>query len=150
MKFVPGSHRECLAPHRDTFAPDNLLSRGQEIAVEVDEDDAIIAELAPGQMSLHHGRMFHSSGPNVTGDRRIGFVMRFIRPDTPAVRRDYAMLVRGADRVGNRINVVPPPGTLTPDQLALYEEVQAAQNTTLAEGLETTGQMYNEGTQADV
>ena len=36
MRMVPGSHAEQLE-HRDTFAPHNLLSRGQEIAVEVDE-----------------------------------------------------------------------------------------------------------------
>src|SRR6185503_18199860 len=36
MRMVPGSHGEQLA-HRDTFAPNNLLSRGQEIAVEVEE-----------------------------------------------------------------------------------------------------------------
>ena len=66
MKFVAGSHRESLVPHTDTFADNNLLSRGQEIAVEVDEEDATIAALKPGQMSLHHGRMFHASGPNTT------------------------------------------------------------------------------------
>ena len=150
MKFVPGSHRENLVPHRDTFAADNLLSRGQEIAVDVDEEDAVAAELAPGQMSLHHGRMFHASGPNKTDDRRIGFVMRFIRPDTPARKRDYAMLVRGADRIGNRINVAPPAGSFTRDQLALYEEIQGAQDQTLSSGLKTADQMYNEGTEANV
>jgi phytanoyl-CoA dioxygenase PhyH len=36
MRMVPGSHGEQLA-HRDTFAANNLLSRGQEIEVEVDE-----------------------------------------------------------------------------------------------------------------
>jgi ectoine hydroxylase-related dioxygenase (phytanoyl-CoA dioxygenase family) len=36
MRMVPGSHAEQLA-HRDTFAPNNLLSRGQEITVDVDE-----------------------------------------------------------------------------------------------------------------
>ena len=50
MRFVPGSHKESLVPHEDTFAADNLLSRGQEIAVDVDEEDAIIAELQPGEM----------------------------------------------------------------------------------------------------
>ena len=100
MRFVPGSHKQSIVAHTDTFADDNLLSRGQEIAVEVDESDAVAAALQPGQMSLHHGRMFHASGPNVTDDRRIGFVMRFIRPDTPVTGkiRDYAQLVRGCDR----------------------------------------------------
>ena len=56
MRFVPGSHRQSIVEHTDTFAGDNLLSRGQEIAVEVDENDAVAAVLRPGQMSLHHGR----------------------------------------------------------------------------------------------
>ena len=36
MRMVPGSHGEQLAD-RDTFTPNSRLSRGQEIAVEVDE-----------------------------------------------------------------------------------------------------------------
>ena len=36
MRVIPGSHRAPVA-HVDTFHPDNLLSRGQEITVEVDE-----------------------------------------------------------------------------------------------------------------
>ena len=121
MKFVPGSHKEQIVPHEDTFAAENLLSRGQEIAVEVDEADAVVAALAPGQMSLHHGRLFHASWPNSSDDRRLGLAMRFIRPDTPSTgrRRDFAMLMRGVDRGGNRINVVPPPGSFTPAHLAL-------------------------------
>lgn len=144
MRFVPGSHAQAIVAHNDTFGEDNLLSRGQEIAVEVDEADAVAAELAPGEMSLHHGRLFHASGPNTTEDRRIGLVMRYIRPDTPATGpgRDYAMLLRGADRLQKRINVVPPPGSFTPAHLALYDEVWSAQSQTLAEGLDTAGALY--------
>ena len=39
MRVIPGSHRSQVS-HVDTFHPDNLLSRGQEIAVEVDERQA--------------------------------------------------------------------------------------------------------------
>ena len=35
MKFWPGSHLKKQLEHRDTFDKDNLLTRGQEIAVEV-------------------------------------------------------------------------------------------------------------------
>ncbi|HUS52452.1 MAG TPA: phytanoyl-CoA dioxygenase family protein [Thermohalobaculum sp.] len=144
MKFVPGSHKQSIVPHHDTFATDNLLSRGQEIAVEVDEADAVAVALQPGQMSLHHGRLFHASGPNVTSDRRIGFVARFIRPDTPKAGKgnDYAMLARGCDRTRSRINVAPPPGSFSPAALALYEEVLAAQSSTLAEGAEAPVGFY--------
>jgi ectoine hydroxylase-related dioxygenase (phytanoyl-CoA dioxygenase family) len=145
MRFVPGSHKQSIVDHTDTFSNDNLLSRGQEIAVEVDEVDAVAAALQPGQMSLHHGRMFHASGPNTSGDRRIGLVMRFIRPDTPATgkTRDYATLMRGCDRTRTRINVVPPPGSFTPAGLALYEEVLAGQSATLADGASEQVSLYD-------
>ena len=40
MKFIPGSHKEKIVAHVDTFDDNNLLSRGQEIAVEVNEKEA--------------------------------------------------------------------------------------------------------------
>ncbi len=144
MRFVPGSHQQSIVAHADTFGADNMLSRGQEIAVDVDEADAVVAALQPGQMSLHHGRLFHASGPNSTDDRRIGLVIRYIRPDTPStgVGRDYAMLLRGADRHGTRINVAPPPGSFTPAHLALFEEVANAQAHVLSDGLADASQLY--------
>ena len=144
MRFVPGSHKSAIVDHRDTFSADNLLSRGQEIAVDVDEADAVVAALEPGQMSLHHGRLFHASGPNTTDDRRIGCVMRFIRPDTPVTGhdRDYAVLMRGCDRTRNRIAMVPPPGDFSEAALALYEEVLAAQAVALTDGAEQSVGSY--------
>ena len=40
MKFIPGSHTGSIVEHKDTFDENNLLSRGQELAVEMDEADA--------------------------------------------------------------------------------------------------------------
>jgi len=136
MRFLPGSHRERLQPHVETFAEDNILTRGQEIAVEVDEAEAVIAALEPGQVSVHHGQVFHASGPNVGDDRRIGLVLNYIRPDTPAVgkARDHAMLVRGADRHQNRIAVCPPAGNFTPGAVTLYDEVVGAVSQTMMDG----------------
>ena len=50
MRFIPGSHGQAIVPHRDTFSDTNLLTRGQKIAVEVDEAEAVDVVLAPGQM----------------------------------------------------------------------------------------------------
>lgn len=147
MKFVPGSHRERIVPHNDTFAADNLLSRGQEIAVAVDEGDAIAAALAPGQMSLHHGRLFHASGPNTTGDRRIGLVIRYIRPDTPSTGqgKDFGVMMRGVDHHGIRANIAPLSGDFTAAQMALYAEVTGAQAAVLADGLDSADALYSAG-----
>ena len=138
MRFVPGSHKQRILPHRDTFADDNLLSRGQEVAVDIDEDEAVDVVLAPGQVSFHHGRIFHASGPNQSAADRVGLAIRYI---TPGVRqlvaeRDYAMTVRGRDNSGNWIEVSPPKQNFDADALALYARVRADQNVALAEGIE--------------
>ena len=144
MRFIPGSHHQRIVPHSDTFSEDNLLSRGQEIAVEVDEDEAVFDELKPGQMSLHHGRLFHASGPNVSDDRRIGMAIRYITPGVKPVvaERDYAMLVRGADRQRNWINVAPPSQTFGANEMALYKDIMMDQAAALAEGASQTVGLY--------
>ena len=40
MRVVRESHKLSIQPHKETFAENNLLSRGQEIAVEVTEEEA--------------------------------------------------------------------------------------------------------------
>jgi hypothetical protein len=130
MRFVPGSHRLPIVPHRDTFAEANMLSRGQEIATEVDEAEAIDVVLAPGEMSLHHGRMFHASHPNRSDDRRIGLSIQYITPDMRQVtaRRDFAVLVQGEDRYGHFELMAPPRGLLDPGDLARVEEIAAEES----------------------
>ena len=144
MRFVPGSHKQDLVPHVDTFSDENLLSRGQEVAVEVDEQDAVLDELAPGEMSIHHGRIFHASGPNRSQDRRIGMVIRYVTPDLArsSATRDYAMLVRGVDDCGNWINVAPPRTLFGVDEMSVYTRVTEAQAAILGEGAEQDVPLY--------
>ena len=78
MEYIPGSHKLDQIPHRDTFARHNLLTRGQEVMVEVDRSQRRIITLRPGEMSLHHVRLVHGSPPNPSNDRRIGFAIRYI------------------------------------------------------------------------
>jgi ectoine hydroxylase-related dioxygenase (phytanoyl-CoA dioxygenase family) len=99
MKVVPGTHEGAIAAHVDTFHEDNLLTRGQEISVEVDESQAVDVMLQPGEMSLHHIKLVHGSAANRSGDRRIGFAIRYLPAHVRQTKgRDSAMLVRGADR----------------------------------------------------
>lgn len=102
MKVMPASHLESHIPHVDTFAKDNLLTRGQEIAVEVDESKAVSMPLEPGEMSLHHIRLVHGSAPNNSRDRRIGLAIRYLPAHVRQTKgRDTAMLVRGTDPYGH-------------------------------------------------
>ncbi len=110
MRFVPGSHKLDILPHNDSFDDANFLTRGQEAQFDEAAAEKVLVELAPGQMSLHHGKLLHASGPNVSDDRRIGFTMNFIRPSARQVvaSKDFAMLVRGEDRYGN-FELIPAP-----------------------------------------
>lgn len=103
MRVIPDSHKLDQIAHRDTFAEGNLLSRGQEIAVDVDESQARMLELQPGEMSLHHVRLIHGSDPNPSGKRRIGFAIRYLPTYVRQIvgTHDSATLVRGVDEFGN-------------------------------------------------
>ncbi len=125
MRFVPGSHSEVVA-HQDTFAEDNLLTRGQEIAVEVDEDDAVAVELRPGEMSLHHGRLFHASDPNRSDDRRIGLAIRYVPTSMAQMdgARMSATLARGQDRFGHWDLADSGSGLLQPADLQRHRDIR--------------------------
>ncbi|MCB1743469.1 MAG: phytanoyl-CoA dioxygenase family protein [Gammaproteobacteria bacterium] len=126
MQFVAGTHRSPIVEHKDSFARHNLLTRGQEIAVAVDEASAVDVVLAPGEVSLHHGHIFHASRPNRSDDRRIGVAIRYISPQMKQGEggRSYARLVQGEDRYGHfRLN--PAPTRDEPDA-SDFERMQAA------------------------
>ena len=127
MKFVPGSHQTKIVPHVDTYSEDNLLSRGQEIAVDVDENTAVVAALVAGQASMHHGLVFHSSGPNTTDDRRIGSAIRYIKPSMKQDTGDQPLvsLVSGKDLFGNFKIANAPRGRLLDEDFELCRQDKA-------------------------
>jgi non-heme Fe2+,alpha-ketoglutarate-dependent halogenase len=137
MRFVPGSHSRDMLPHRDTFADDNLLTRGQEATVDIAEEETVLVPLEPGQASLHHGKLLHSSGPNRSDDRRIGFAINYVSPDMRQVvaKDDFAMLARGEDRYGHFSLVPPPDDDLSEAALAWHLRVHTAQNQALYQGV---------------
>ncbi len=103
MRVMPGTHLHAQLPHKDTFAEGNLLTRGQEVQVDVDPSKAVDVLLQPGEMSLHHVLLVHGSDPNTSDRRRIGFAIRYVPAYVRQVAgpRDSAMLVRGEDRFGH-------------------------------------------------
>lgn len=143
MRFIPGSHKNKIVAHEDTFGEDNLLSRGQEIA-GIDEAKAKHGPLKPGQMSLHHGRCFHASGANGSDDRRIGMAIRYVTPEVRdhAPGRDWAMPVRGSAPAGGWDCIAGPRGLFHPADIDLYSRILEGQAATLAAGAEQNVGMY--------
>jgi non-heme Fe2+,alpha-ketoglutarate-dependent halogenase len=124
MQVIPGSHLFDQIPHRDTFDKHNLLTRGQEVAVEVDASRAVTITLEPGEMSLHHVRLVHGSPPNTSDDRRIGFAIRYIPTSVSQIAgTDSATLVRGTDR-HHHFELEPRPSRdLDPELVALHKQI---------------------------
>lgn len=138
MRFVPGSHTRQVVPHVDTFAENNLLSRGQEIAVEVDDNEGVDVILQTGQASLHHGHLFHASGPNRTNDRRIGVAIRFIKPSMKQKTGDRSLVtqVSGEDHYDHFTVTGSPKGKLTEDAFELCRRDSQIKRRVLYEGAE--------------
>lgn len=107
MQAIAGTHREGMAPHVTSRTPGNLLSIEQEIPDEyVDRARVVSLAMKAGQMSVHHGKLFHASAPNRSQRRRCGLAVRFVPPHVRQVAansrgKPYRMLhLRGADPQG--------------------------------------------------
>ena len=107
-----------------------MLSRSQEISVKVSEEDAVDVELKAGEISLHHGRMFHASHSNRTEDRRIGLAFRYITPSMRQINLEgaTAMLARGADNYGHFELIDPPTSLFAPEDIARLKKIFTAEN----------------------
>jgi ectoine hydroxylase-related dioxygenase (phytanoyl-CoA dioxygenase family) len=124
MQVIPGTHLMDQIPHRDTFSKDNLLTRGQEVAVEVDASQAVSINLKPGEMSLHHVRIIHGSPPNRSNGRRIGFAIRYIPTYVRQLQGDdSATLVRGVDEFRTFAHEPRPERDLDPALVAVHDAV---------------------------
>lgn len=124
MEVIPGTHLLDQIPHRDTFSANNLLTRGQEVAVDVDPAAAKTIELQPGEMSLHHVRLIHGSAPNPSPRRRIGFAIRYIPTRVRQIHgADSATLVRGVDEFKTFEHEPRPTCDFDPEFVAIHREI---------------------------
>jgi hypothetical protein len=102
----------------------NLLTRGQEVAVDVDQAQAVSIELEPGEMSLHHVRIVHGSPPNASDKRRIGYAIRYIPTYVRQLEGDdSATLVRGVDTFNTFEHEPRPTVDLEPEFVALHQQI---------------------------
>jgi non-heme Fe2+,alpha-ketoglutarate-dependent halogenase len=139
MRVVPRTHLVDL-PHVDTFAKDNMLSRGQEVAVDLGDRAWVELGLKAGEMSLHHVGLVHGSEPNRSDRRRVGFAVRYM---TPRVKQtisatDGATLVRGTDRYGNFEHEPSPKSDMASEALAYHRYAMDRLSQTVMKGTDKT------------
>ncbi|MEZ5365669.1 MAG: phytanoyl-CoA dioxygenase family protein [Bryobacterales bacterium] len=128
MRVVAGSHQREYLPHRETRAENNLLTRGQEVQVDVPESAITDIVLAPGEMSLHDVRIIHGSNPNPSDIPRIGFAIRYVTPDVRVGGEEHpAVLVRG--NAGERWSLFKgPPQYASVDAALAAHQAAAAEH----------------------
>jgi len=128
MSVLPGSHKRQMLPHDDTYHENNLLTRGQEVAVHVDEKETVVMALEPGQASFHNVKSAHGSGPNNSADRRIGLSLHYMPTHTKQTLADWdtAALVRGDDRFGHFVHTPRPAADFDAEAVAFHDRATAA------------------------
>ena len=119
MSMTPGSHREPIRKHDDTFAEANILTRGQVVR-DVDESSAVNLIMKPGQMSLHHAKVVHGSQPNRSAYRRIGFAIQSYMPAhaRQTVGKNYWLPTQGSNNHEDGVTLHRPQFDLDPRGVA--------------------------------
>jgi len=115
MRMWSGTHKNDLKNHIEKFDNNegNLLTRGQTVEnVPLEETEPVI--LKSGQMSLHHPRIVHGSGVNISKERRIGFVIQsYIGSNVEQVLgKMYVQQARGEDSFNYHDHVERPKVTM--------------------------------------
>jgi len=101
VRVVAGSHHGPLLDHRLGRDQYNRLVRGQLVDIHPPPERVVDLELRAGQLSVHHGRLLHSSPANPSPRLRAGLAVRFVSPDVrQGGPRGSATLVRGVDTYG--------------------------------------------------
>jgi non-haem Fe2+, alpha-ketoglutarate-dependent halogenase len=84
------------------------LSKEKPGLAFAENHDVVAIELQAGEVSLHSPDIHHGSKPNLSGEKRVGFVIRYMTPDvTPLAGRPPVILARGSG--GGPFEFVDPP-----------------------------------------
>ena len=125
MQVIPGSHKGGQYPVEFTeIRETNLLASGQNTLCEFDPEQAILMPLRPGEMSLHHVALVHSSRPNHSSDRRMGISIGYLPTNVRQTTslKASAMLMRGEDDFGFfTLDELPPVSALDEDTVERHE-----------------------------
>ncbi|MGO1120102.1 phytanoyl-CoA dioxygenase family protein [Rhodovibrionaceae bacterium A322] len=133
MRMLPGSHKLGRQDHEDTDDKDNVLFRGQSVR-NIDESNARLCPLQPGEASFHHGWTLHASLPNTSADRRIGLNVQYINPSVRQLinKNETGTLVRGQDRYGHYKADTFATGVMQPEALLAHQELERLRKETWA------------------
>lgn len=123
MEFIPGSAHWGQLQHTSRALPNSINHGSQTVVEPFDSDTVVAVPVCAGEMSCHHTRTLHRSGPNEADDRRIGLGISYIPAHVrhTGSMRMPATLVRGRDRQGH-FDLEPDPRTMSDADAAQAHE----------------------------
>jgi hypothetical protein len=104
----------CMRALPRSAEPDRPTTAAAHGAKEVlpppgTEAHVVDVALRAGELSLHGPDVAHGSSPNLSDEKRVGFVIRYVTPDArPVHGRPAVLLARGADAFGHFTLAEPP------------------------------------------
>ena len=98
MRFAVGTHRGS-----GLYKSSDELNLNEAEIAEIEKGELVYNEMPAGNVSMHHFNLVHRSSFNVTDQRRVGFVVRYMAPNVTqeAAEAGAGMLARGRDTVNN-------------------------------------------------
>ncbi|NKB55154.1 MAG: hypothetical protein GKS00_02355 [Alphaproteobacteria bacterium] len=122
VHILPGSQENGQLLHADKPDPNLMLSRGQTVAKDIDDSNAVSLTMTPGDVSFHHTLALHRSGPNTTDEPRIGIGISYIPAHVRHVgeTRLSATVARGANRHDHFDPEPTPDGDATEAAIAAH------------------------------
>ena len=136
MKMVPGGAEREQLPHSDTLASENLLTRGREIQVEVDDAKpnspnwrparCRCTTFAPSTRPNPTTRTTVTSSPSVTSRHT----------SSKSMRRTTAHGWRGVDRYHHFIHETPPKADMDDAALAEHKRIMRLRQGVLYRGVD--------------
>jgi len=106
MSFVQGSHGMLDIPDMHTGNQD----KWREVAPDIAWGSRVTYPLRAGDCTFHHGMTFHTAGPNLLDDWRVGHVIIFV--DASATYTGVKHVV--TDSLGLEPNTLPPDDHFPP------------------------------------
>ena len=140
MRMWPGSHKNKIQEHVDSFNENNLLTRGQTVQ-DVPLNKTIPNVLKAGQLSLHHPMIVHGSGPNKSNTRRIGFVIQsYIGTNVQQViGKVYVQQARGKDLFNYHEHIKRPLKTMDKEGINIRKKANDELSKIFYSGLKQKG-----------
>jgi len=130
LRIVPGTQTEELAGMQEREDVDSVLAR--ETDYVVDESQAVDLVLRPGDVSVHHPNILHSSNANVSDRWRRALTIRYIPTTTRITEPDAAsaFLFRGSAVEG--VNAYAERPSYRPGEDMPFAGAEAAQPASVA------------------